>query len=417
MATFSSYLHWLATCRHKVLMAVGRCALALLAATAAMPQKAVAPQRDFDQIAAQAERARDANDLDEAVILYRQALSLRPQWAEGWWYLGTLLYDRDVYEEAALAFKNAATLNPKVGSSLVMLGLCEIKLGRNGEALKHIQQGRELGDPADPQLRHVMLYQEGLLLLNESDFWTAQAKLESLCREGVDCEDLTIALGFTVLRIRPVSLPSQYPTTREIARRAGWAEHFAAQEKSDQAMREYDRLATDFPRVHNVQYAYGRYLVVSRHPARAIEAFEREIENSPNHVLARLEIAAIDSKTNPSAGLPYAEEALRLDPQNSLGHYFLGLLLLNTEQPERAIPELKTAARSLPNEARVHYALGNAYARTHRMEDARRERAIFQELDGKAKGAAGHGGGDRNSKAAPQNPPELAKPSQARGIK
>lgn len=417
MAAFSSYLRELALCRKVVFRAIAPCTCALLLAIPARPQKNAALPQDFERIAAQAAQAREANRSDEAILLYRRALSIRPQWDEGWWYLGTLLYDRDAYGEAAQAFLKAATLNPKVGSSLVMLGLCEIRLGRDDEALKHIQQGRELGAPSDPQFRHVMLYQEGLLLLNRSEFGTAQETLDSLSREGVESEDLTAALGCAVLRIRPANLPSEDSTTREIVRRAGWAEHFSAQEKSEEARREYDRLAIDFPKARNVQYAYGRFLAASLHPEKAIEAFQREIENTPNHVLARLEIASIDAKTNPPAGLPYAEAALKLDPGVPLGHYFLGLILLNMGRPERAVPELETAERSLPAEARVHYALGTAYSRAHRKEDAQRELVIFQRLDEKAKEVAGKGGGDQNSKAVQQNSSDSAKPSQQREMK
>src|ERR1700704_2283667 len=37
-------------------------------------------QADFDKLAASASAARDSDKLDEAVSLYRKALSLRPQW-------------------------------------------------------------------------------------------------------------------------------------------------------------------------------------------------------------------------------------------------------------------------------------------------------------------------------------------------
>src|SRR5260221_9884109 len=47
----------------------------------------------FAQLSQQADHARDAENLDQAVGLYRQALALRPQWVEGWWSLGTIYYD------------------------------------------------------------------------------------------------------------------------------------------------------------------------------------------------------------------------------------------------------------------------------------------------------------------------------------
>src|SRR5437016_4538396 len=82
----------------------------------------------FAQLEAQAGQAREAGNLDEAIKLYRKGVTMRSDWREGWWYLATLLYEKDQYPEAARAFKQVAALTPKVGAPLVMLGLCEFKL-------------------------------------------------------------------------------------------------------------------------------------------------------------------------------------------------------------------------------------------------------------------------------------------------
>ncbi len=344
-------------------------------------QNRSASGQDFDKLAAAAVQARDANRIDEAVALYRQALSSRPKWGEGWFYLATLLYERDSFAEAASAFKQATELNPKVGTAWVMLGLSEFKLNRYDDSLKHIQQGRRLGITDNPNLRSVMLYHEGLLLLTKGDFETGQKMLGSLSREGFNSEDHIIALGLAVLRLRPSDLPSAESATREATARAGLAEHFAVQKKFDEALREYERLAADFPKVQNVQYAYGRYLLLSRDDEKAIAAFQREIENTPNHLLARLWIADTKLKLKDYAGgLPYAEAAVKLSPQLPLGHYLLGSLFLETNQTTRAITELETAQKSLPNEPKIYFALGRAYQRADRREDAERARATFAKL-------------------------------------
>jgi hypothetical protein len=45
----------------------------------------------FEQLAAQANRAREADKIPQAIQLYKEALQLKPAWPDGWWYLGTLL--------------------------------------------------------------------------------------------------------------------------------------------------------------------------------------------------------------------------------------------------------------------------------------------------------------------------------------
>jgi len=377
----------------------------------AAQSRSKSPQ-DFDKLAAQASQARDANRLDEAVALYRQALRLRPLWGEGWFYLATLLYEGDSWADAYQAFKETTKLNPKVGTAWVMLGLCEFKLGRFSDALTHIQQGRGLGTPADPQFNYVMLYHEGLLLLGKGEFEQAQETLGLLGRDGVENEDLTTALGLSVLRISFSDLLAGDSARRQLARRAGWAEHLAAQKKFDEALSEYDRLATDFPKTQNVQYAYGRFLLVSNQDEKAIAAFKREIENTPNHPWARLWIAETKLRLKDAAGgLPYAEEAMKLYPKVPLGRLLLGLLLLDTGQTARAITELETARASLQSDPKIYFALGRAYARAGRKEDADRARATFTRLNKEIEEAK-KGEGDQHSKGGQENPSSTAKPNR-----
>src|ERR1700692_2636563 len=58
----------------------------------------------FEELAAQATAARESNNLPHAIALYREALNIKPAWAEGWWFLGTLCYDSDQYECGRQAF-------------------------------------------------------------------------------------------------------------------------------------------------------------------------------------------------------------------------------------------------------------------------------------------------------------------------
>ena len=335
----------------------------------------------FTALAAEANHARESDRLDEAVVLYRKALALRPAWAEGWWYLGTLLYDRDDYAGAAYALGKAVELSPQAGNAVAMLGLCDAKLGRDRDALQHLDKGRTLGVGGDESLRRVMLYTQGTLLLAAGEFGKAQDALDLLAREGANQDDLMDALGESVLGIRPADLAAANSTMREVVRRAGRAEHAAASGDAQVAQAEYGRLAADTPTFHNVQFAYGRFLLANHLDDQAVAAFRREIENSPQHLLARLGIAGALLPTDPAAGLPYAEQAVKLAPGLAEAHYLLGALLLGTGAIEQAITELETAQNKDPADPRVYFSLGRAYAMANRREDAARARAEFARLN------------------------------------
>ena len=139
-----------------------------------LPQNPASTTNTFDSLSKRAAEARDADHLDDAVALYKKALALHPKWPEGWWSLGTIEYDRNNYAAAARAFRLLLPLAPKDGTAHVMLGLCEFELHQDSAALKHLQEGKELGVSTNPQLRMVTLYHEGLLLLRAGQFKAAQ---------------------------------------------------------------------------------------------------------------------------------------------------------------------------------------------------------------------------------------------------
>jgi len=356
-------------------------ALVLSCFTAASSQEGTRIRQPFEGIAAQADQARDANDLERALVLYRRALAIRPGWAEGWWSLGTILYERDNYAEAAQAFRRVVSLRPDHGSANVMLGLCEFDLGQDNPALTHIQRGRQLGILKDPHLARVMLYHEGLLFLRKGRFEDAQQALSVLSRDGGDGEELMLALGMSALYIFPAKLPPDGSTAREVVIRVGKTEFLAAAKKFDEARREYSSVTDEFPETANIHFAFGRFLLSLGEVDQAVAAFQRQVQASPEHVPARLQIAAAWYRINSAGALKYAEEAVKLEPGRPFAHYLLGLLYLDTQNFSGAISELETAKRSYSTLPQLYFALGNAYARAGRKADADRARAVFARLN------------------------------------
>ncbi|QQS48083.1 MAG: tetratricopeptide repeat protein [Acidobacteriota bacterium] len=339
--------------------------------------------QNFETIAEAAKDARETGDLDEAIEKYRRGVALRPRWNEGWWYLATILYERDEYEEATRAFKRVVALNPKVGTPLVMLGLCEYRLGRYDDAFTHLQQGKQLGIGNNKDLDRVMRYHEGTLFLLKSDFETAEQVFKSLSFDGFNSQDLIIGTGLAALRIS--MLPRQIDVghrDRDMIRRAGLAQHYFSQLNAADARVEFDRLVKDYPGVSGVQYAYGRFMILMRDYEAAVKAFEREIENTPTHALARLQIAYIRlSEKDPQGALPIALKAIELNQRQPLAYYILGRIYTDLNKIAEAITQLEMARSLAPNEPRIHYALFRAYAKANRKADADLARETFERLN------------------------------------
>lgn len=345
---------------------------------AAQPSRNV--PASFRELATKADTARDAGRLDEAVSLFRRALAINPRWAQGWWSLGTIYYDGNQYALAGDSFRKVIALDPNHGTAHAMLGLCEFELGRDLSALQDIEASKNLGILEDPQLRDVVLYHEGVLLQRFNRFDAAQKPLSSLCLSGVRSEDLTQTFGMAVLHIHDRKPPAPGTEEAEVVEHIGRGACLGAQKNYDAARQAYEFVIHQYPHFPLVHYAYGKLLLEARDRAAAIHQFRQEIAQDPNAILPRLQIAAAEYKVDSAAGLPYAEEAVRLAPQTPFAHYVLGLLLLDTGAYQEAIPHLKLARKAFPQETKIYWSLGVAYAHTGRPKKAAEARAEFARL-------------------------------------
>jgi predicted Zn-dependent protease len=315
--------------------------------------------------------------MEDAAKLYHRALALNPKWAEGWWSLGTLQYDSDQYAEAEMAFEKVAVLDPKQGTARAMLGLCEFELGQSERALKDIEASKTLGVLEDKQLRDVVTYHEAVLLQRTGRFEAAKEALSSLCRNGVRNSDLAGVFGMVALRMRDEAAPGSSSEAGEVAQHVGRAACLTGAKEYDAAKSEFESVVSRAPHFPLLHYAYGCALIDADNISGAVKQFELEIAEQPKNVLPRLRIAAAEYKVDSATGLKYAEEVVQLDPKLSLGHYLLGLLLLDTGEYARAVPELETARKAFPHDGRINLALATGYAHVGRPQDAARERAEF----------------------------------------
>src|SRR6516162_6962729 len=125
---------------------------------------AQASEQDFTTDAARATAAREAGNISGALQAYRAALKARPNWEEGWWYLGTLNYDADHFSEAIPALKHFVELDANIGAGWAFLGLSEFETKAYDDALSHLQRAQDLGFAEDPDVEKVAVYHLALLL-------------------------------------------------------------------------------------------------------------------------------------------------------------------------------------------------------------------------------------------------------------
>lgn len=364
-------------------------------------------QAEFKQLSKQADEARQAGRLDEAVTLYNNALRLQPTWVEGWWYIGSILYDRDRYSEAREALRNLLAIQPKNGPAWALIGLCEFQLKNYETALADIQNSRILGLGGNKALISVARYHAAIIMTRLEQYELGYEVLRDFAREGNQSMSVIEALGINALRMP--FLPSEVaPDKREIILLAGRAFYHMAARQVQDTERAFQELVSRYPQNPNVHYAHGVYLLIDT-PDAAIEAFKRELKISPTHIPALLQIAFEYIKRNEfEAAKPFAEQAVQISPNLFATHNALGRVLLELGKVDEAIKQLEIGVRLAPDSPEMRFALAKAYARAGRKEDAAKERALFMQLDKQKRtqrdGSQSVGGVD--AKPADKNPPQ-----------
>lgn len=336
--------------------------------------------QSFDALAKRAAEARDTDRIEDAISLYKKALTLKPGWAEGWWSLGTLNYDSNHFREAESSFLKVVALTPKYAAAWVMLGLCQFELNKNELALKSLETGQTLGISRNAEMYDVMFFHIGLLYLRMEKYGSALQIFHRLAGDGLETDELALGLGQSVLMIEPDALPAENAPGRAVILGIGRAEGYFARGKFDEALRVYESLIRDYPDYPGLHFAYGRFLMDFNELDKAVVQLKEELRINPNHVLALLELAATRATENPAEAAQYAKRAVELSPRLPIGHYLLGQFYADSGNAEAALPELEIAKRYLPEEPKVYFALGKAYAQLGRREEAAKARAEFRRL-------------------------------------
>jgi tetratricopeptide (TPR) repeat protein len=333
---------------------------------------------DFDSIVARADEARDAKQVDRAVALYQEALHLKPDWKQGWWVLGSVLYDANRFQECEQAFLPLTALDPDKSPGWAMAGLCEFEIQHYEDALRNLRKAQKLGLPQ--ALYEVAQYHTVLILIRIGQFDLAGEMISRAALHGEESPKLVEAMG--LMGLRRAQLPQDVPVAdRDLVIALGRAMCDAAANRAKEATAEFETLLANYPTIPELHYLDGQVLLQSD-ADKALAAFQQELVISPKNPRALISIAAEYVKRDEySKALPYAQKAATFAPKYFASHAMLGKVLVEGRlDVPRGIKELQTAVSIAPDNPQSRLALASAYAKAGRNKDAATERAEFLKL-------------------------------------
>jgi tetratricopeptide (TPR) repeat protein len=350
-----------------------------VAACAAGQQPSAESRRSLDQLLQAAGKARDENRVDEAIRLFRRALTEQPESEQALWYLGTLLYEKQQYPEAREVLRHFVTIRPDAGPAWAVLGLSEFRLRAYPRALDLLQRAMALGMGDRKDLVQAVFYDVAVLLTRAERFDDSMDMLLKMLASGPPDPALVEPAGLAGLRLPllPTEVP---PDRRDLVNLAGRAVLAVQTQHYEQAESEFKRLVSAYPNEPGVHFLYGAYLT-QLHPAESVPEFERELQISPSHVLARIRLAEhLIAQRDFDRALALARQAIKLDPKRASAHMLAGEALLAAGNAADGLKELEAARDIDPGVSRTHWDLLRAYAAAGRKEDAEREKQEIEKL-------------------------------------
>jgi tetratricopeptide (TPR) repeat protein len=346
----------------------------------AAPKPAATTAQSIDRIEKQAQAARAANNVDEAIALYKKGIALKPNWDEGWWSIGTLNYEQDRFPEARDAFRRLAAIKPDVAVPWAMLGLCQFETHQYDQALENLRHGVALGLGQGQSIADVANFHLALLLTRFEEYEASMKVLALFAQRNLSHPSYIEAMGIAALR-KPL-LPAEVPPTDHLLiMDVGRVMFDAAALRTTEAGAEFKALVAKYPETPNIHYLYGSFLMFSDADGALVE-MKKELEISPAHVPAMVTIASeYIQRKQYKEGLPYATKAVELEPQSFPAHAVLGRIFAEGDiDLPRGLTELEEARKLAPTSPQVRIALATAYTKAGRKEDAARERQEFSKL-------------------------------------
>jgi len=360
----------------------------VFALAAALPGLSPAAQNGFDEIARDADAARAADRMQDAIRLYRQGVGMRPSWQDGWWWLGSLYYDQDRFPEAQAALARFVSMASKPGPAYAFLGLSEYETHDYARSLEHFRKWALEGSPGTNELIDVASFHWALLLTREGRFVQALYLLSAKGQRRGASAALTEAMGLASLRM--AYLPEDYPRQwREMVWLAGKATLYASlnPQQFDRSQDYEDKLLLHYDRAPNVHYFRGTQFSFQRKLEAAKEECRQELRISPQHAPAIMELARFALHEGQlDEALSLARRATDLEPKDPVAHHVLGQTLLARGQLQESAGEMETARQLAPDSSSIRFGLATVYRKLGRTKDAEHEMSVFITLKEKEKG-------------------------------
>jgi len=277
-----------------------------------------------------------AGRIDDAVVHYERALTLKPDYADAHNNLAAALAARGRMDDAIAHYERALILKPDYAEAHNNLAAALAALGRMDEAVAHYQRALTLKPDYAEAYNNL-----GLALAAKGRTDEAVAQYERAVTLNPDYAEAHNNLGLAL----------------------------AAKGRMDEAIAHYERALTLKPAYVEAHNNLGTALAVKGRVDEAVARYERALALKPDYADARNNLAtALAARGNFDGAIRHYEWALAVNPDHAEAHNNLGNILKDQGKFDDAMAHYGRAIAIKPAYAEPHY--NRAGIKTFRPGDA-----------------------------------------------
>jgi tetratricopeptide (TPR) repeat protein len=347
--------------------------------------KAGADDSRVMQLYTQAKSAEDSGDIPGAITKYESLLAASPRLAPAYNNLGALYLRQHEYRNAIAILQRGLQVSPSMYSATVLLGVAYYEAGEYTEARKPL----EAAVRANPKDNNAEFYLANDLI-KLRDFGPAATHLQALTKREPNNQEIWYMLGNVYMQLSEAALAKideinpDSVLSHEIR-----GDIMASMKNFDGALVEYKKAVDIAPTQSGTHYKLGDAYWQLEDWADASQQFQAELANDPGNCNAQWKLGDIllEQHTRPDEALDDINKALQTCPdlKETIPDRATALIRLN--RFEEAVPDLRAAIKSEPNEPRFHFMLAQAYRGLGKTADANAEMELFGKLEQSARAA------------------------------
>jgi tetratricopeptide (TPR) repeat protein len=308
--------------------------------------------------------------VEEAIAHFKEALRLKPDYAEAHNNLGHALETQGRIEEALAQYREALRVYPDYFEAHSNIGVALQRLGRP-EALEHLREAVRLRpDIADA---HNNL---GNLLHSLGHHEEARVQYEEALRLKPDFPEAHNSLGITLRELGRAGALAHFQEALRlkpdfVEARNNLGNALRAEGRLEEAMAQYREVLNLKPDNPEAHYNLGIAFQVMGRTEEAMAQYKEALRLNPGYAEAHLNLGySLQGLGRLEEAAEEYRETLRLRPGDAEGHFNLGNVLQGLGRVNEAVVQYREAIKFRARDAEFHNNLGVALERLGRLKEA-----------------------------------------------